>query len=263
LTFAPDGRTVLVAPHAYDRAASAWAPLPSPYDALLGDLDPDAAAGFELYAAAWATDGGALALYGESRAPRGIGAGPGPGGPDARLVVADGRTGAREALLLEGERSHPHAALLAAPGFVAAGGDPVGVWERPTGRPLAVLEGLGTLARTLRLSPDGRHLAAGAAGGRVAVWETDGWRQRAAWDAHPDEAAALAFHPGGAALLTGGADGRIVPWTLDGEPAAEGAQLAGRVQGLAFRPDGARLLATQAAPDAAVIAYAVTAAPRG
>jgi hypothetical protein len=256
LAFAPGDRTVLAAPAVYDRDAGMWAPLPDPYGALTGDLDPEAATGFEIHAGAWDAAGRTLALYAEYRPGRGIGAPSGYGGPEARLAVLDGSTGERETLLWEGDGTAPHRALAVADAFVAAGGVAVGVWERPGGRPLAVLDGLGTLARAVRLSSDGHHLAAGAAGGRAAVWSTETWERRSAWDAHPDEAAGLAFHGDG--LATGGADGRVVLWSLDGEPRAE-ATLDGPVEGLAFRPDGGRLLAAQGGPDAAVVAFTAAA----
>ena len=111
-------------------------------------------------------------------------------------------------MLWEGDPVAPQKAIAIADGFVAAGGVAVGVWERPTGRPIAVLAGLRTVARTLRLSADGRYLAAGAADGAAAVWETDTWVRLALWEAHEDECAAIAFDEHGT-LATGGADGHV------------------------------------------------------
>jgi hypothetical protein len=256
IAFAPGDRKLLAAPGVYDRDAGAWAPLPDPYGALTGDLDPEAATGFEIHGSAWDAVGETLALYAEYRPPRGIGGPSGYGGPAARLALLDGTTGALEMLLWEGETTAPHRAIALADGFTAAGGVAVGIWERPGGRPVAVLEGLGTLARTVRLSPDGRHLAAGAAGGRAAVWSTGTWERRAAWDAHEGECAGVAFRD--EALATGGAEGRVAIWSLDGELQGEAA-LDGPVQGLAYRPDGGRLLAATGGPDAAVVALTAAA----
>jgi WD40 repeat protein len=136
-----------------------------------------------------------------------------------------------------------------------------------------VLDGLGTVARTVRLSAG--HLAAGAAGGRVGVWRADTWEPRAIWDAHDDEAAAVAFRTGAPAtaggegtpgtagregvLATGGGDGRVGIWSLDGEPQGE-LELDGPVQALAWHPDGTRLLAAIGGPDAAIVALGLRAA---
>ena len=133
----------------------------------------------------------------------------------------------------------------------------MGVWDRPGGWPIAVLDGLGTVARTLRLNGDGAFLAAGAAGGRVAVWRADTWEERAVWDAHEDEAAAVAWR--GNILATGGGDGRVALWTSKGEDIAETTFEEGPVQGLAWRPDGGRLLVAIGGPDAAIVALRVVA----
>ena len=255
IAFTQGDRRVLAAPGVFDRDAGAWAPLPDPYPALTGDLDPEAAMGFEIHGGAWDDDGRALALYAEYRAPRGTGSPSGYGGPGARLALLDGTSGTLETLLWEGDYTSPHRAIAIADGFVAAGGVAVGVWDRG-GRPLAVLPGLGTLARVVRLSPDGRQLAAGAAGGRAQIWSTDGWQRTAVWEAHADETAALAFHAD--TLATGGADGRVAIWALDGEPLGE-AVLDGPVQGLAYSPDGGRLLAATGGPGAAVVAFTAVA----
>jgi hypothetical protein len=256
LAFAPGDRRVLAAPGAFDRDEGAWAPLPDPYPAITGDLDPEAAMGFEIHGGAWDAEGGSLALYAEYRAPRGIDAPSGYGGPGARLALLDAAAGTLETLLWEGDYSSPHRAIAVGDGFVAAGGVAVGVWERDGGRPLAVLDGLGTLARVVRISPDGRHLAAGAAGGRAAVWDTETWVRRMLWEAHADETVALAFH--GDVLATGGADGHVALWSLEGEPLG-GATLDGPVVGLAYRPDGGRLLAATGGPSAAVVALTAAA----
>jgi len=252
LAFAPGDRRLLAAPAAYDRDGGAWAQLPDPYEALTADLDPEAAMGFQISAGAWGADGRTLAVYAEYRPERGIGTSSGYGGPAGRLALLDGASGALETMLWEGDPVAPQKAIAIADGFVAAGGVAVGVWERPTGRPIAVLAGLRTVARTLRLSADGRYLAAGAADGAAAVWETDTWVRLAMWEAHEDECAAMAFDEHGT-LATGGADGHVSLWGPDGEPRG-GIALDAPVQGLAHRPGDDRLLAATGGPDAAVVA---------
>jgi hypothetical protein len=255
LRFGPEDRSVLASPLAFDRAARAWEETPDLGEALFGDLPPEAAEGFAVHGGAWAPDGRALALYAEFRPRRGEGLADRYDGPKARLVVVDGRTGAREALLWEGGTSEPHRTVAITDDLVAAGGTVVDVWERPSGRPVAVLEDLGTLVRTLRLSGDGRRLAAGTADGTVAVWDTTTWRPAGRWKAHSGEAAGLGFYPGGHTLATGGDDGAVRLWSGDDGKLIGEAALEAPVEGLAFRPDGGRLLASQAGPGAAIVAF--------
>jgi WD40 repeat protein len=241
LTFSADGTRVLVAPLAYDRGAGGWAARPAAAEALVTGLDPEAAMGFAASAGAWAADGSALAVYGEYRPPRGLPARGGWDGPAARLVLLDGGV---PHVLWEGDRSEPRGAIVVGEAIVAAGGRAIDVRDRRSGRPLAVLAALPAVARVLRLDPAGRRLAAGAADGTVAVWDTESWDELARWAAHPGEAAGVAWQPAGDALATGGDDGAVRLWTPAGERLAE-LSLGEPVSGLAFHPDGDRLLAAQ------------------
>jgi WD40 repeat protein len=122
------------------------------------------------------------------------------------------------------------------------------VRDRATTRPLAVLEAFGVIARTLRL--DGGRLAAGAADGSVAVWDASTWEPLGQWTAHPGEARGLDWH--GDTLATGGEDGAVRLWSPSGELRDE-ADAGLPVTGLAFSPDGARLLAARAGPSGSVL----------
>jgi hypothetical protein len=249
LTFSTDGTRVLVAPLAFDRAAGAWGPRPPAGDALATGLDPDAAMGFAPSAGAWSADGSALAVYGEYRPPRGLPARPAAAGPTARLVLLDGGT---PSVLWEGERSEPRNAVVVGDTLVAAGGRAIDVRERASGRPLAVLDPFPAIARTLRLDPAGRRLAAGAADGSVAIWDVESWEELARWSAHPGEAAGLAWRPDGRALATGGDDDAVRLWSFGGE-ALDEVEVGGPVTGLAFHPEGSRLLAARGGGGVVVI----------
>jgi WD domain, G-beta repeat len=255
--FGPGDREVLAAPAVYDRGAGAWAPIPVLRDALVGDLEPERAAGFAVHSAAWGPDGRTLVLYAEYRPPRGIGAGRGTSGPDVRVVAVDGRSGAAIARLWEGRRPDKHGALAVHGDVVAAAGKAIEVAGLPDGRPLARLDGFKTIARVVRFSADGSLLAAGAADGTVAAWDVATWRQLASWQAHQEEAAGLAFHPGGGMLATGGAEGVRV-WTPEGGRLGEAA-VSAPVEGLAFHPDGGRLLVARSGPDEALLAFSAPA----
>jgi WD40 repeat protein len=233
LGFSADGTRVLAAPLAFARARRVWEPRPPQ------TLEPE----FTLVAGAWSDDGVALALYGEHRPSR-------RGdddydGPAARLVLRDGD---HVQVVWEGARSEPRSAILVGQEIVAAGGRAIDVRDRATTRPLAVLGAFGAIARTLRLN--GGRLAAGAADGAVAVWDARSWEELGRWQAHPGEAAGLAWH--GDTLATGGEDGIVRLWSATGERRDEAA-VGPPVTGLAFSPDGTRLLVARAGPDGGVL----------
>jgi WD40 repeat protein len=233
LCFSADGTRVLAAPLAFDRAARAWEPRPPE------TLD----IAFTLVAGAWSADGRALALYGEHRPSRR--GGDDYDGPAARLALRDGDA---VQVVWEGARSEPRSALLVGDDIVASGGRAIDVRDRATMRPLAVLEPFSAIARTLRLSAG--RLAAGSADGAVAVWDAATWEELARWQAHSGEAAGLAWH--GDTLATGGDDGAVRLWSPSGVLRDE-ASAGPPVTGLAFSPDGSRLLAARAGPDGGVL----------
>lgn len=147
--------------------------------------------------------------------------------------------------------------------FVAAADVDVWLWPlhgKSTTTARRVLTGPEAQVRELRFSPDGARLAAVDADGMVTLWDTSSGRQLARWKAHDDNAPRLAFHPRLPLVATGSGDGVIRLWSLAAVDApvqvAELRDQAGMVQGLAFSPDGERLLA---AVDGRPVFYDLTA----
>jgi WD40 repeat protein len=91
----------------------------------------------------------------------------------------------------------------------------VRVWDRQTGREIAVHQGHTAWPACLAFSPDGRLLASAGADQRLVVWEVDGWRERASFKGSSDTLTTLAFAPDGRTIATGGADGVVRVWPAD------------------------------------------------
>lgn len=133
---------------------------------------------------------------------------------------------------------------------VASGGGTgvVQLWDASTGRRLASFTGHATVVDAVAFSPDGRTLASGDIHGIVRLWDVTTEQQLATLTADTvsadrtvDEVSALAFAPDGRILAV--ACGRAVQlWDVATRRlVAVRTEHAGKVQCLAFSPDGLRL----------------------
>src|SRR6266516_1297507 len=116
-------------------------------------------------------------------------------------------------------------------------------------------------ARSVAISRNGEHWAAGSWRGEVRVWQQGGQSLHLVWQAHTDTVSTLAFSPDERLLATGSWDGTIKVWDLErgilsggqAGPGEEPGRLShsllwtswqtDSIQSLAFAPDG-RMLAS-------------------
>ncbi len=92
---------------------------------------------------------------------------------------------------------------------------------------------------TLAFTGDGTYLAVGSSDGQLRLWEREGWRLLGALR-HPAALTGLAFTADPPRLVTGAADGTTRRWSLS---QILPTSLEGRVWGVGFTADGARLAA--------------------
>jgi hypothetical protein len=133
----------------------------------------------------------------------------------------------------------PGSALLAC----GASDCTIGLWNPATGAAICTLRGHDRPVCTLSFSPNGRLLASGDYGGTVKLWDLAAKTRHVprTVSADRDEAAALAFSPDSATLAV--AVDRVVQlWDVaTGRLLARLEGHAGKVQRLAYAPDGRRL----------------------
>jgi WD40 repeat protein/heme exporter protein D len=112
-------------------------------------------------------------------------------------------------------------------------------WDSPHLRLPDVKELLGSHARAMTLTPDGRHLlSAGKNDSRVRVSTREGVPVTAV-RAHPEGMTAAFALPDGTGLVTAGSTGTLVRWDEAGRPVQRLSGAAHRIQVLSVAADGA------------------------
>ncbi|MFU8841422.1 MAG: helix-turn-helix domain-containing protein [Nitriliruptoraceae bacterium] len=99
--------------------------------------------------------------------------------------------------------------------------------------------GFDSWINALSFSPDGRHLAVGSSDGQLRLWERDDWTLLTSIP-HPAGLTSVAFTVAPDTLLSAGVDGHARLWDL---AAAVPSRLPGRIWGVGFSDDGARMAA--------------------
>jgi hypothetical protein len=123
------------------------------------------------------------------------------------------------------------------------------MWSMETGKEVRRFAGLNSVVRCLALSKDQRLLACGGTAGdaSIFVWEVDTGKvikqfKGHTWEGESGETC-VAFSPDGKHVVSGGYDGTVRIWDLaTGRESQRFTGHAGLIGGVAYSPDGSRIL---------------------
>jgi WD40 repeat protein/serine/threonine protein kinase len=171
---------------------------------------------------------------------------------DIELKIWDARTG-QERVTLRGHTGAVHSLVFSPDGRRLVSGSldgAVKIWDVSTAQEILTLRGHFGNVFSVAFSPGGRRIVSASADQRVRVWDgspLDGEPEQGCLTlrGHRDDVNNVMFHPKQArVLVSAGADGTIRLWDArSGKLLHKLAAHGGRVEGLAFRPDGERLAA--------------------
>jgi WD40 repeat protein/DNA-binding SARP family transcriptional activator len=210
-----------------DGAARAWDPATgTPLWAVEGEGEvhgPSFSADGSVFAAAWADEGLVRVVEAATGAVRHE-IGP-MGGPWATSLSTDGATLA-----------------------VATWERPLAyVWDLSTGEHIRTLDGHQGPVLDIDHSPDGRWIATSSLDATVRIWEADAGDVRFTLFGHVGPVNAADWSPDSTRLVTGSQAGEVKVWEVGAEGSREllslPAQAISQTVGVAFSPDGTRVLA--------------------
>jgi WD40 repeat protein/serine/threonine protein kinase len=119
------------------------------------------------------------------------------------------------------------------------GDNAIDLWETPTFRRAAKLEGSPADFLHLSYSPDGKSLAAGTRDRVIRLWDRASGRLRKTLSGHQGLVWSISFSPDGSRLASAGEDRMIRYWDIETETEIANAQSEYEIDTLGFSPDPA------------------------
>src|SRR5262249_7028764 len=107
----------------------------------------------------------------------------------------------------------------------------VRLWDVKTGKEIGQFQGPELRVYVVRLSADGKTLAAGDLFGTIHLWEGASGKERARFQGHRGDVRGLAFSPDGTLLASGSSDKTVLIWDVTGQ------LREGRLPALSLRQD--------------------------
>jgi WD40 repeat protein len=163
---------------------------------------------------------------------------------DGTARLLDGHSG-QQRRVLSGHRDTVRSVSFSPDGrSIATASDDktVRIWDADNGREIAVLKGHDDWVNSVAFSPDGLRLVTGSDDNLALIWDIAGGVPVQVLKGHTSNVRVAAFSPDGKRIATGSDDGSVIHWTADGYNRIATIDVGKPVGGVAFHPDGDRLL---------------------